>query len=124
MPQTDDPSYRSFDALLRHVLGWAREYMVWMCEKLELPDPEILPVPEVDDVAEKAESYLDHLLARWRLPLSAVAEERFYRPEYIAPWKTRYCIDAMLEHAVMHPIRHRFQLMELMQSGSNSRARE
>jgi hypothetical protein len=24
------------------------------------------------------------------------------------------CIDAMLEHAVMHPIRHAFQLEELM----------
>jgi hypothetical protein len=85
LPETDDPSYQSFDTLLRHVLKWAREYMVWMCEKLELQDPEILPVPEVNEVAEKAEAYLDHLLAQWRAPLSAVAEERFYKPEYIAP---------------------------------------
>jgi len=43
-----------------------------------------------------------------------VAEEKFYQPEYLAPWKTKYCIDSMLEHAVMHPIRHHFQLKELM----------
>ena len=28
--------------------------------------------------------------------------------------RSRYCIDAMLEHAVMHPIRHAFQLDELI----------
>ncbi len=42
--------------------------------------------------------------------MADVPVERFYKPEYEAPWKIRYCIDAMLEHAVMHPIRHRFQL--------------
>jgi hypothetical protein len=122
LPQTDDPSYRSFDALLGHVLYWAREYMIWICEVLELTRPEIPPVPDVDELTEKAESYLAHLLTQWRAPLSAVAEERFYKPEYVAPWKTKYCIDAMLEHAVMHPIRHRFQLMELMKCGSNDPA--
>lgn len=35
-------------------------------------------------------------------------------PEYPSRWKTLYCVDAMLEHAVMHPIRHAFQLEELM----------
>ena len=35
-------------------------------------------------------------------------------PEYPSQWKTRYCIDSMLEHAVMHPVRHAFQLDELL----------
>ena len=47
----------------------ARGYMTWMCEVLELPDPEIRIPPEPT---------------------------------------------ALLEHAVMHPIRHAFQLEELM----------
>ena len=33
--------------LLNHALRAARGYMVWMCEKLELPDPEIEPPPEL-----------------------------------------------------------------------------
>ena len=32
----------------------------------------------------------------------------------ITQWQTRYCIDSMLEHAVMHAIRHAFQLDELL----------
>jgi uncharacterized damage-inducible protein DinB len=117
LPKTDDPTYESLDTLARHVLHWAREYMIWICNMLELPGPEIPPTPDVDEVAEKTESYLEGLLAQWRSPLSAVAEDRFYRPQYIAPWKSKYCIDAMLEHAVMHPMRHRFQLLELMREG-------
>ena len=69
LPKTDDPAYASLETLLRHVLGAARGYMTWMCEVLELPDPQIRIPPEPT---------------------------------------------ALLEHAVMHPIRHAFQLEELM----------
>ena len=78
------------------------------------PDPDIREIPGEKVVEAEADSYLEHLLHQWRIPLSAVAEEQFYKPEYQARWQTRYCIDAMLEHAVMHPIRHRFQLLELI----------
>jgi hypothetical protein len=115
LPETDDPSYESFDALLRHVLSWSRRYMVWMCEKLELPSFELPSPPPTEEVAEKVESYLEQLLVQWRVPLAHVPTKRFRTPEYVAPWDIKYCIDAMLEHAVMHPIRHRFQLMELME---------
>jgi hypothetical protein len=120
LPQTDDPNYETFDMLLRHVLRWARGYMKWICEKLELPDPEIKAVPEVDVIENEAESYVQHLLEQWRKPLTDVPEELFYKPEYAAPWKPNYCIDAMLEHAVMHPIRHHFQLNELMEGNTHS----
>ena len=46
LPQTEDPAYVSLDTLLRHVLRAARGYMTWMCEVLELPDPEILVTPD------------------------------------------------------------------------------
>lgn len=118
LPETDDPNYASLDTLLKHVLWWARRYMIWMCERLSLPDPQIPPVP---DEAAKADRYLEELLRRWKAPLADIPEERFYKPEYEAPWKVKYCIDAMLEHAVMHPIRHRFQLLELMERDRHRR---
>jgi len=114
LPETDDPDYESLEVLLRHLLRAARGYMVWMCEKLELSDPEINPAPEVDDIASAAESYLEHVLERWDGPLRDVPEEKFGKPEFESRWKVRYCIDAMLEHAVMHPIRHTYQLKMLM----------
>jgi hypothetical protein len=114
LPRTDDPAYISLDTLLRHVLGGARGYMTWMCQKLDLPDPEIRVAPEPALLAQDPDSYMEHVLEKWRTPLLDVGDDRLYTPEYPSRWETRYCMDAMLEHAVMHPIRHAFQLEELM----------
>ena len=114
LPATDDPAYASLGALGRHVLRSAGGYMVWMCEMLELPDPGIRSVPDADVVVRDAEEYMEHVLQRWRAPLRDVSNDQLETPEYASRWGTRYCIDAMLEHAVLHPIRHAFQLEELM----------
>jgi hypothetical protein len=114
LPKTDSPNYASLETLLHHVLGAAGRYMTWMCEVLELPDPKIRALPDPAALARDASSYMEHVLEQWRTPLADVADDRLLTPEYPARWKTRYCIDAMLEHAVMHPIRHAFQLEELM----------
>jgi hypothetical protein len=90
--------------------------MVWMCDVLGLPDPQIRVPPEPAWLSQDPDSYLEHVLERWRSPLLDVGDERLETPEYPSRWKTLYCIDAMLEHAVMHPIRHAFQLDELLNS--------
>jgi len=92
--------------------------MVWMCEMLALPDPGIRAVPDADAMVRDAEAYMEHVLDRWPFPLQDVPDDRLETPEYPSHWKTLYCIDAMLEHAVMHPIRHMFQLDELMKGHS------
>jgi hypothetical protein len=116
LPQTADPAYASLDTLLSHVLRAARGYMIWMCEVLELPDPEIRVPSEAAVLSAEADNYMEHVLERWRTPLLDVGDEKLETPEYPSRWQTRYCIDAMLEHAVMHPIRHAFQLEELMRA--------
>jgi hypothetical protein len=90
LPVTDEEKYQSLENLLSHSLSSARKYMIRMC------------------------NYLEHLLERWRLPLADVPDEKL-EPEVYIPGKTPYWIDVMLEHAVMHPIRHEFRLKELMQ---------
>ena len=45
-----------------------------------------------------------------------MSPERFDE-EHLSRWKVTYCIDGMLEHAVMHPIRHRVQLEALLGRG-------
>ena len=114
LPATDDPAYASLGALGQHVLRSAGGYMVWMCEMLELPDPGIRAVPDAAAIVGDAEEYMEHVLERWRAPLCDVSNEQLETPEYPSRWETRYCIDAMLEHAVMHPIRHAFQLEDLI----------
>ena len=114
LPKTEDPGYKSLETLLFHVYRAARGYMTWMCEKLKLPDPEIKPIPKPDVIEKEADEYLTYLLEKWQTPLAEVEETEFIEQTYTSRWGTDYCIDAMLEHAVMHPIRHEFQLRNLM----------
>lgn len=115
LPPTDNQHYASMETLLSHVLTAARSYMVWICEKLGLPDPQISPPPEINQVAEQAPQYLTHLFERWRLSLADIGQ-----PQLIAAfdtkWGTALPVEGMLEHAVMHPIRHEFQLRNLLYS--------
>ena len=115
LPATADPDYASLHTLLHHVFRASRGYMTWLCEKLGLPDPEIEEAPRPDAVEREADRYLEHLLERWRTPLAGVGEERF-QPIFRARWGADISGESMLEHAVVHPIRHRFQLEELIET--------
>ena len=66
------------------------------------------------DLAEAAGSDRVRFTPYQKLVILDVPDDKLESPEYASEWQTRYCIDAMLEHAVMHPIRHRFQLDELL----------
>jgi uncharacterized damage-inducible protein DinB len=116
LPETDDKDYQSLETLLFHVFRASRGYLNWICEKLNLPDPAIDPIPKVEVIEEKADEYLDYLLGKWKHPLKDLDEKVFYDTAYKARWGVEYCIDAMLEHAVMHPVRHEFQLNNLIAS--------
>ena len=117
LPETNDTDYESLETLLHHLLRSARGYMFWMCDKLGLDDPQIDRTPAPGYVEDKAEVYLEHLLERYRIPLVDVKEELFFDKVYKSRWGVDYCIEAMLEHAVMHPERHEFQLKNLIVKG-------
>lgn len=123
LPHTDDPYYKSLDTLLYHLLRSARGYMIWMCKQLNLPDPQIDEAPLPEKIAKEAESYLDYLTDKWKYPLKDVPPELFEDKTYKSNWGVDYCIDAMLEHAVMHPIRHEFQLSNLIKNVITSTAK-
>jgi hypothetical protein len=100
-------------ASFRHVLSAAGGYLRWLAEHLELGDPGLDAVPGIDDIEDQAEAYLEHLLGRWRTVLRDVPRERL-RESYPTKWVPALVVEAMLEHAVVHPMRHTLQLEGLM----------
>ena len=59
--------------------------MTWMCDKLQLADPKIDPTPEAGEIESIADTYLEHLIERWKNPLSVVPAEKFEDQLYTAP---------------------------------------
>jgi uncharacterized damage-inducible protein DinB len=113
LPETSDPYYESLDSLLFHVLNSSRGYINWICRNLKLPDPEIKAVPPVENIQLLADEYLEYLLEKWKHPLKDVPELLFDQV-FRSNWEVDYSIEAMLEHAVMHPVRHEYQLRNLI----------
>ncbi len=114
LPETSDPSYASREALLAHVLGCAARYLSWICEQLELPSPGLEEYPDPGSLSDRADCYLEEIFEAWGGSLRSLTEERAYEPAHVSRWGPPYCVDAMMEHAVMHPIRHTHQLRALL----------
>lgn len=115
LPATTDPAYQSIDLLMRHPLRSCRGYLTWLCEVLRRPDPRIPEPPEPEAVAAQGAAYLKVLARAWRkhlawMPGRTLDSFRVYKSRWGAPMT----VEAMLEHAVAHPMRHRFQLEELI----------
>ena len=116
LPVTDDEDYKSLETLLFHVLRASRGYITWICNKLNLADPDIDPPPSLTEIQDKAPDYLVYLFDKWSLPLVNVPEDLFRGSSYKSNWGDDFCIESMLEHAVLHPIRHQFQLENLIRN--------
>lgn len=114
LPESSDPNYESLDVLLHHVMRCGAHYLRWICKQLDIPDPDIDERPGPAGFSSRAEEYMEEVLAAWELPLRQMTVEQAEPEVYASNWGTLYCIDAMLEHAVMHPIRHSHQLEQLM----------
>jgi hypothetical protein len=68
LPRTEDKDYESLETLLVHILRASRGYIRWICDQLNLPDPGIEPTPKKGEIEQEADSYLEHLIERSRVP--------------------------------------------------------
>jgi hypothetical protein len=69
----------------------------------------------------KGEAFLEDLLGGWRRRLAALEDHELAPITYKSRWGEDYNIEQMLEHAIVHPMRHRIQLERLMEAASPSR---
>ncbi len=114
LPETTDPSYQSPDHLGGHVLRAARSYLTWIGECVKRPAADLDPDTDVTSIARKGRVFVDGVLAGWRRHLAVLEDAELAPATYKSRWGEDYNIEQMLEHAVVHPMRHRIQLERLM----------
>jgi hypothetical protein len=115
LPASRDPAYESLDHLMRHPLRSCRGYLTWLCEVLDraIPDPPAPPEPK--DVAAKGAAYLKLLEREWQANMAWMPNKVLESDVvHTSRWGAPMTVEAMLEHAAVHPMRHRFQLEELI----------
>ena len=115
LPATRDPAYQSLDLLMRHPLRACRGYLTWLCEVLKRPDPNVPDPPEPERVVKEGAAYLKLLSRAWEKHLAWMPTKVLDSfTVHTSRWGAPMTVEAMLEHAVAHPMRHRFQLEELL----------
>ncbi len=114
LPPTEDPSYASADHLGGHVLRAARNYLTWIGDCVKRPVTDLDRDEDRVSVARKGRAFMDEVLSAWRRHLAALEEAELAPATYKSGWGEDYNIEQMLEHAVVHPMRHRIQLERLM----------
>ena len=115
LPKTSDPAYENLDVLMRHPLRACRGYLTWLCEVLGRPDPKIPDPPEPEKVGSQGAAYLKLLGKAWEKHMAWMPGEVLDSLDvHNSRWGAPMTVEAMFEHALAHPMRHRFQLEELI----------
>ncbi len=114
MPATDDPSYQSAEHLGGHVFRSARNYLTWIGEFVGRPVTDVDPDTDAASIAGKSRVFVDGVLLAWRRHLTLLEDRELAPATRKSRWGEDYNIEQMLEHAVVHPMRHRIQLERLM----------
>ncbi|MCK6470950.1 MAG: hypothetical protein L6R28_04315 [Planctomycetes bacterium] len=102
LPASGDPNYQSSRHLYAHVLESARSDLVWVCQlcgiALDAPDPK--------DPHAILKAYMRHL--------PELSDEALYVPRNMGEGMN-LSLEAILEHAIVHSMRHRHQLERLLE---------
>ena len=114
LPPTDDPSYKSNDHLAGHVLRAARNYLTWVGKNVNRPVTDLDAETDPVRIAARGPAFMDEVLAGWRRHLAVLEDRELAPATFKSSWGEDYNIEQMLEHAVVHPMRHRIQLERLM----------
>ena len=114
LPETDDPSYQTADHVCGHVFRAARSYLTWIGECVKRPVTGLDPDTDPVSIAHRGRAFVDRVLEAWRRQLALLEDTELAPDTYKSRWGEDYNIEQMLEHAVVHPMRHRIQLERLM----------
>ena len=115
MPEAHgDAAYESPERLVAHVQGAARSYLLWIFEALERPIEGLPLIRDAGVIVPRLDAFMAETLDGWRRHLAALEDDQLSPRQYLSRWGEPHTIEQMLEHAVVHPMRHRIQLERII----------
>ena len=109
-----DADYESPERLIGHVQGAARSYLLWIGEVLERPFTDLELIRDAAIIVPRLDAFMEETLAGWERHLASLEDKELGPMQYKSRWGDPFMIDQMLEHAVVHPMRHRIQLERIL----------
>lgn len=113
-----DPDYESAERLVAHLQGSARSYLLWVWEVLEQPIEGLPLIRDPSVIVPRLDEFMGETLDGWRRHLAPLENEQLAPKQFLSRRGEPHTIEQMLEHAVVHPMRHRIQLERILESGT------
>ena len=115
MPEAHgDPDYESPERLVAHVQGSARSCLLWIREVLGRPIEGLPLIRDHTIIVPGLDAFMAETLDGWRRHLAPLENQQLAPAQYLSRWGEPHTIEQMLEHAVVHPMRHRIQLERIL----------
>ena len=114
-----DESYENKERLLGHVLMAARGYLIRIGEWIGRPVSDVDASKDPYEVVGRATAFADEVLAGYRRHLATITTEELEPQLHKTRWGDLMSVEMLLEHAVVHPMRHRRQLERMLQAGKS-----
>ncbi len=116
-----DPNYESRERLGAHVLMAARGYLVRIGEWVGRPVTDVDDSKDADAIFARLAPFADEVLAAYPRHLAAVTDDELDKQVHRTRWGELMSVEMLLEHAVVHPMRHRIQLERILAGQSAAR---
>ena len=118
--QTKDEDCRSAQAIMKHVVGAGYGYADYIRGALGMvstsPARHLFLLADVEAQIDAMLEYTVHTLeGKWEM-----TEEEMTSVVIDSRWGVRYDLEQLLEHAVVHILRHRRQIERLMSSSTSA----
>ena len=110
-----DEHYENRERLLAHVLMAARGYLTRIGEWVARPVDDVNASPDPYEIARGAATFADDVLAAYRRHLAEISVEELEPQVHRTRWGELMSVENLLEHAVVHPMRHRIQLERVLE---------
>lgn len=109
-PGAEEPEFRSIQGVVNHVVRAGHGHANHLRVALSIPGSRVeVPLGTRDESLEQLSSMVAYMEAtldgRWEM-----TEEEIEAVELESTWGTTYDLEQMLEHAIVHVLRHRRQI--------------
>ena len=117
MPEAHgDKSYEDRERLAGHVLMSARGYLTRIGEWVGRPVSDVDGSQDPYEVVRRAPEFAEGVLGAYRRHLADVTDQEMEQQVHRTRWGELMSVEMLLEHAVVHPMRHRIQLERILES--------
>jgi len=123
MPEAHgDEWYESRERLGAHVLMSARGYLTRIGEWVGRPVSDVDAGQDPHEIVARVSMFADGVLSAYRRHLAEISGEELEKQVHRTRWGDLMSVEQLLEHAVVHPMRHRIQLERILEGSEAAKA--